>query len=150
MIYEIYSIDFRLTRQLTRWTITFYIVARFGSFRICRHLLVQVSAYIDCIDYVVQLGGFLRFQCRNENRSAFSPRISILLAKIDFCRYEKISIYYMLDKKFRDRPVFNMSDKEQNIHTPDGAHHNIYFSPGTVFFATNSSPNASLTPAGSR
>ena len=38
-----------------------------------------------------------------------------------------------------------MSDKEQDIRTPDGARDNLYFSPETVFFATNSSPNASLT-----
>lgn len=61
-------------------------------------------------------------------------------------RFLSIRFLCMLDKNFRDRSVFNMSDKEQDIHTPDGVHDSIYFSPGSVFFAANSSPNASLTP----
>jgi len=49
---------------------------------------------------------------------------------------------------FASRSVINMSDREENVRTPDSANDSVYASPGSVFFATenDSSPNAYRTP----
>lgn len=113
----------------------------FRGFRICRHLLAQASICIDCIDYTVQLGGFLRFQCRNANGQQAQPFEDCHL----FLR-KSISIDTP-DKSFRDQSSFNMSGEEQDVHISDEADiHSTCASPENASFITaNNSSYLALT-----